>query len=63
MTLTALDQNLQDSSDQGEVLVKVDHVSKKFCRSLKKALWYGIQDIGSEMVGRKYPFKNAQWFN
>jgi len=49
MTLTALDKNLQDSSDQGEVLVKVDHVSKKFCRSLKKALWYGIQNIGLEM--------------
>ncbi len=42
------------SSNDEEVLVKADHVSKKFCRSLKKALWYGVQDIGSEMVGRKY---------
>ena len=24
-----------------EVLVRVDGVSKKFCRSLKKSLWYG----------------------
>ena len=37
-----------------EVLVKVENVSKKFCRSLKKSLWYGLQDIGSEVVGRKY---------
>lgn len=41
------------SSDE-DVLVKADHVSKKFCRNLKKALWYGVQDIGSEIIGRKY---------
>jgi len=35
-----------------EVLVKVDSVSKKFCRSLKRSLWYGLQDIGAEMIGR-----------
>jgi hypothetical protein len=28
------------TADQ-EVLVKVEGVSKKFCRSLKKSLWYG----------------------
>lgn len=37
-----------------EVLVKVENVSKKFCRSLKKSLWYGVRDIGSELIGRKY---------
>ncbi len=37
-----------------EVLVKVENISKKFCRSLKKSLWYGLQDIGSEVTGRKY---------
>ena len=35
-----------------EVLVKVDNVSKKFCRSLKRSLFYGLQDIAFEMVGR-----------
>ena len=35
-----------------EVLVKVENVSKKFCRDLKKSLWYGVKDIGSELVGR-----------
>lgn len=35
-----------------EVLIKVDGVSKKFCRRLKKALWYGIQDIAAEMTGK-----------
>jgi len=32
-----------------EVLVKVEGVSKKFCRSLKKSLWYGVQDIAHEL--------------
>ena len=37
-----------------EVLVRVENVSKKFCRSLKRSLWYGLQDIGIELMGRKY---------
>jgi hypothetical protein len=32
-----------------EILVKVENVSKKFCRSLKKSLWYGVQDIAAEL--------------
>lgn len=35
-----------------ETLVKVENVSKKFCRDLKRSLWYGMKDIGSELVGR-----------
>ena len=32
-----------------EVLVRCEHVSKKFCKSLKRSLWYGVQDIAAEM--------------
>jgi lipopolysaccharide transport system ATP-binding protein len=32
-----------------DVLVKVENVGKKFCRDLKKSLWYGAQDIVSEL--------------
>jgi lipopolysaccharide transport system ATP-binding protein len=35
-----------------EILVKAENVSKKFCRSLKKSLWYGMKDIGAELVGQ-----------
>lgn len=35
-----------------KVLVKVENVSKKFCRSLKRSLWYGVQDIAGELLGR-----------
>lgn len=35
-------------------LVIVDNVSKKFCRSLKRSLWYGMQDLGNELLGRRH---------
>ena len=36
------------------VLIKVEGVSKKFCRSLKRSLWYGMQDLGREITGRRH---------
>ena len=42
------------SRGEDDVLVKVEGVSKKFCRSLKKSLWYGVCDIAGELLpGRK----------
>lgn len=32
-------------------LIRVEHASKKFCRSLKRSLWYGLRDLGREVVG------------
>lgn len=37
-----------------DVLVKVDNVSKRFCHSLKRSLWYGLQDLGSEIGGHRH---------
>jgi lipopolysaccharide transport system ATP-binding protein len=39
-----------------EILVKVDGASKKFCRSLKHSLFYGVQDIVRDLN----PFENRQ---
>ncbi|NEQ33593.1 MAG: ATP-binding cassette domain-containing protein [Leptolyngbya sp. SIO4C5] len=36
-----------------ETLIQVDGVSKKFCRDLKRSLWYGLQDISGEMLCRE----------
>jgi len=36
--------------DEGEVLIRVEHVSKKFCRSLKRSLWYGAQDVAHSLL-------------
>lgn len=35
-----------------ENLITVDGLSKKFCRSLKRSLWYGVQDLSREFLGR-----------
>jgi lipopolysaccharide transport system ATP-binding protein len=37
-----------------EALITVDGLSKKFCRSLKHSLWYGVQDLASELRGRRH---------
>ena len=36
-----------------DTLVRVSGVSKKFCLSLKKSLWYGLCDMGRELTGRR----------
>lgn len=33
-------------------LLSVQGVRKKFCRSLKRSLWYGLSDIAGDLVGR-----------
>ena len=49
-----LDARPSTPPSDDEVLVRVEGVSKKFCRSLKKSLWYGICDIAGELLpGRK----------
>ena len=35
-------------SGDGDVLVRVEGLSKKFCRSLKQSLWYGMKDMAQE---------------
>jgi lipopolysaccharide transport system ATP-binding protein len=34
-----------------EVIIEVDHVSKKYCKSLKRAMLYGIKDIARNALG------------
>jgi lipopolysaccharide transport system ATP-binding protein len=38
---------------EGEVLVKVEGLSKKFAKTLKKSLKYGVYDLVANMRGRK----------
>lgn len=33
------------------IVLSVNNVSKKFCRDLKQSLFYGVQDIASELLG------------
>lgn len=43
-----------------EVLIKVENVSKKFCRALKKSLWYGLLDLKNELFGNYNEQKAVQ---
>jgi lipopolysaccharide transport system ATP-binding protein len=36
-----------------EVLVKVEGLSKKFCKDLKTSLWYGVKDLYANVLGNK----------
>lgn len=38
-----------------EVLIKVEGVKKKFCRSLRKSLQYGMRDIAADLMGWRMP--------
>jgi len=38
--------------DKNEIMVEVNGVWKKFCRDLKTSYYYGIQDLGRELVGK-----------
>ena len=33
------------------VLIRVEHVSKKYCRSLKHSMRYGVYDVARDMFG------------
>lgn len=34
-----------------DVVLSARNVSKKFCRSLKRSMWYGLQDLGRDVFG------------
>ena len=36
-----------------EILIKAEHVSKKFCRDLKTSLWYGMKDLTGELLRKQ----------
>lgn len=37
--------------EEKEVLIKVEGLSKKFCKDLKTSLWYGLKDLFSNVTG------------
>ncbi|WP_263971685.1 ABC transporter ATP-binding protein [Leptolyngbya ohadii] len=47
----ALASESASDMNSDDVVLSVRGVSKKFCRSLKRSMLYGVQDIGSELLG------------
>ena len=48
---THLPNDASTHPPSSEVAIKVEHVSKKYCKSLKRSMLYGVQDIGRNMIG------------
>jgi lipopolysaccharide transport system ATP-binding protein len=42
-------QTVPDLPD--DVVLRVSGVSKKFCRNLRRSMWYGIQDLSKNLFG------------
>lgn len=43
-----------------DTLLIAEDVGKKFCRTLKRSLWYGMQDMGLELIGRNSNHANLR---
>ncbi|MEO1068428.1 MAG: ABC transporter ATP-binding protein, partial [Cyanobacteria bacterium J06638_6] len=51
MTVVTAKQPMIAAPSESDVVLSVQGVSKKFCRDFKSALFYGMQDISSEVLG------------
>ena len=47
--MSKISQNIPDLAD--DVVLSVRGVSKKFCRNLRRSMWYGIQDLAGNLLG------------
>ncbi|HDY67943.1 hypothetical protein LCGC14_2099930 [marine sediment metagenome] len=43
-----------------EIAVRVEHVSKKYCKSLKRSMLYGVKDIGRNLLGMSSHSENLR---
>lgn len=51
MTLSITETEKPIEPEDKEVVLSVEGVSKKFCRDLKRSLFYGVKDITTDLVG------------
>lgn len=51
MTIRVEDRIAADEPQDNEIVLSVRGVSKKFCRDLKRSLFYGVRDIATELMG------------
>jgi lipopolysaccharide transport system ATP-binding protein len=51
--MTSSNSDRPAAQQDSDLVLSVQGVSKKFCRSLKRSLFYGLQDIGAELTGTR----------
>lgn len=53
-------EGVSTTASENDVVLSVEGVSKKFCRSLKRSLYYGLRDITGEVLGRSGQHRNLR---
>lgn len=53
MVRTRDEQGQVETGLESPVVLSVEGVSKKFCRNLKRSLFYGVQDVAGELLGAR----------
>lgn len=53
MTIDITDKQVSRKGQDDKVVLSVKGVSKKFCRDLKRSLFYGLQDIAGELLAMR----------
>lgn len=51
MLLNSQHQSVPEDLPIGPPVISVEDVSKKFCRDLRRSLFYGVQDIAADLMG------------
>ncbi|PMB11756.1 ABC transporter ATP-binding protein, partial [Fischerella thermalis CCMEE 5328] len=51
ISINEQDMTAKPQDSESDIVLSVNGVSKKFCRDLKRSLFYGVQDITSELLG------------
>lgn len=51
---------MSNFDSDSDLILDVEHVWKIYCRHLKKALWYGLKDLGRELTGTSRPRVQGQ---
>ncbi|HEY8900010.1 MAG TPA: ABC transporter ATP-binding protein [Chthoniobacterales bacterium] len=59
-TLGKVDPAPVVDSAEKHVVLSLENVSKRFCRDLKRSLYYGVQDIGRELIGQSQSGDNLR---
>ena len=50
-TINHIQNSAENKKSENEIILSVEGISKKFCRDLKRSLFYGIQDIATDLTG------------
>lgn len=53
MTIQLKEKKDKSITNDDRIVLSVENISKKFCRDLKTSLFYGIKDIGFQLIGIK----------